>query len=459
MNGARSARRYAVVGSTAIASLLVAACGSSPSASAAHSSPNTVATKGAPSPSKGGLAGQTITYWASVEGTGPSQTTKALSAEFAQFKKQTGVKVNLEVIPWSDLLQKILTAVTSGSGPDVMEIGNTWSPSLAASGGFLSFTPSVFAQIGGKSKFSGSALSVSGAPNKAPISVPVYSEAYGLFYNKADFKAAGIKSPPKNWGQLLTDAKKLSTHGRYGIAIEGASTSEAAHWAFLLGEQYGNPLFTKGKWDFATPKEAKAISLYVNLVADGAANKSDAQNNSNVSESEFASNKAAMLIWQNPMSTLGQLGMKPSAYGIAPIPMASPLPKGGKDIETFPAGINLAVPSSTKHRAAALALVKFLTDKPAQVKLNQTYGTFPPELAAQKSSQFQTGGEKTLENIYNKHATPLPRVPSESTMETDLGGAITHLIGQAATKGKVSLSQIESALTSAQDQLNAAGGA
>lgn len=428
----------------AMVALLVAVAGCSNSSSSGTSS------------SSGSLRGQTITYWASVEGTGPQQTTQTLTAQFATFTKQTGIHVNMQVIPWSDLEQKILTAVTSGNGPDVMEIGNTWAPSFEASGGFVSFTPSVFSQIGGSAKFSTAAVSVAGAPGKTPISVPVYSEAYGLFYNKADFAAAGISSPPSTWTQFLADAKKLSTAGRFGVAIEGASVSEAAHWAFLLGEQNGNPLYANGKWDFATPTEAKAISLYVNLAADGVADKSDAEQNSNVSETEFATNKAAMLIWQNPMSSLSQLGMQPSAYGIAPIPMASPLPSGGKDIETFPAGINLAVPSSSKHQAAALALVKYLTSTPVQTQINQTYGTFPPVLSAQASSQFQTAGQKTLIDLYNTHSTPLPQVPSESTMETDLGGAITHLIGSAATGGPVSISTIQAALTSAQDQLNAA---
>jgi multiple sugar transport system substrate-binding protein len=408
--------------------------------------------------SSGSISGQTITYWASVEGTGPQQTTQTLTAQFAKFTKQTGVHVNMQVIPWSDLLQKILTAVTSGNGPDVMEIGNTWSPSFAASGGFLSFTPSTFSQIGGSAKFSKAALSVAGAPGKAPISVPVYSEAYALFYNKADFAAAGISSPPRTWTEFQADAKKLTTAGRYGVAIEGASTSEAAHWAFLLGEQNGNPLYAGNKWNFATATEAKALSLYVNLVANGVADKSDAQQNSNVSETEFATNKAAMLVWQNPMSTLSQLGMKPSAYGVARIPVVSPTPPGGQAVETFPAGINLAVPSSSQHQAAALALVKYLTSTPVQVQVNNTYGTFPPVLAAQGSSQFQTPGLKTLVNTYNSQSMPLPKVPSESTMETDLGGAITHLIGSAATGGPVSIATIQAALTSAQDQLNAASG-
>jgi len=439
-------RGVALAAAGAAAAMLLAACGGGSSSSTGG---------GGGSGSTGSVKGQTITYWASVEGTGPAQTTSTLTKEFRTFTKQTGVHVKLQVIPWSDLEQKILTSVTSGSGPDVMEIGNTWSPSLAASGGFVSFTPSTFAKIGGESKFVKTGLEVAGAPGKAPMSVPVYGEAYALVYNKADFKAAGISQPPKTWTQLLADGKKLTTHGRHGIAIEGNSASEAAHWAFFLGEQAGNPLYSGGKWDFATPKEATAVSTYINMVAKGGiASPADAEYDSSQSVSDFANNKTAMLVWQNPTETLAQLGMKPSQYGVTPIPVPNPLPAGGKAVESFPAGINLAVPSSTSHEAAALKLVKFMTSTATQVKINETYGTFPTITSAYKAAAFQTPDAKVFEKIYSG-ATPLPQVPSESTMETDLGGAINHLIGRAASTGAVSDSQILAALKSAQDQLNA----
>lgn len=447
-------RRISACLAVALAATTLAACGSS-----SHHSGNASAGSSGSSGGSGSLKGQTITYWASVEGAGPSDTTKTLTKEFKKFTAQTGVKVNMQVIPWATLLQKILTSVTSGTGPDVMEIGNTWAPSLSASGGFLPFDTANMNAIGGASKFAASSLKVSGLPGKPPVSVPVYSEAYALFYNKADFKAAGISKPPSTWTQLIADGKKLTTGGRYGIAIEGGSTSEAAHWAYLLGMQSGNPLYAKGKWDFATAKEAKAVSLYVNMVgSEHIANPSDAQNNSNVAESDFANNKAAMLVWQNPMSTLAQLGMKPSQYANAPMPEPSPIPAGGQPLQTFPAGINLAIPASTKHKAAALALVKFLTSPSVQVAINHHYGTFPPVLAAQHTPTFSTPVYKTLEASYNNHAAPLPQVASESTMETDLGGAITHLISQAATGSSLSTSQIQSALSSAQSQLNASSG-
>ncbi|HLI61438.1 MAG TPA: sugar ABC transporter substrate-binding protein [Solirubrobacteraceae bacterium] len=447
-------RRLSACLAVALCATTLAACGSS-----SHHSASASAGSGGSSAGSGSLKGQTINYWASVEGAGPSDTTKTLTKEFKKFTAQTGVKVNMQVIPWSDLLQKILTSVTSGTGPDVMEIGNTWAPSLSASHGFLPFDTANMNAIGGASKFAASSLKVSGLPGQAPVSVPVYSEAYALFYNKADFKAAGISKPPATWAQLIADGKKLTTGGRYGIAIEGGSTSEAAHWAFLLGMQAGNPLYANGKWNFATAREAKAISTYVNMVgSEHIANPSDAQNNSNVAESDFANNKAAMLVWQNPMSTLAQLGMKPSEYGSAPLPSFTPGATGTADLQTFPAGINLAIPASTKHKAAALALVKFLTSTPVQVAINHHYGTFPPVLAAQHTPTFSTPVYKTLEAEYNNHAAPLPQVASESTMETDLGGAITHLISQAATGASLSTSQIQSALSSAQSQLNASSG-
>src|SRR5579875_2188792 len=172
-------RRLSACLAVALAATTLAACGSS-----SHNSGNTSPAASSGSSGGGGsLKGQTITYWASVEGAGPSDTSKTLTKQFKKFTAQTGVKVNMQVIPWSTLLQKILTSVTSGTGPDVMEIGNTWAPSLSASNGFLPFDSSNMSAIGGAGKFAGSALKVSGLPGKPPVSVPVYSEAYALFYN------------------------------------------------------------------------------------------------------------------------------------------------------------------------------------------------------------------------------------------------------------------------------------
>lgn len=84
---------------------------------------------GSPTDGSGSGGGKTLTYWASNQGASLEVDKKVLQPELDQFEKQTGIKVKLEVIPWSDLLNRILTATTSGQGPDVLNIGNTWSAS------------------------------------------------------------------------------------------------------------------------------------------------------------------------------------------------------------------------------------------------------------------------------------------------------------------------------------------
>jgi multiple sugar transport system substrate-binding protein len=193
--------------------LAVAACGGS---SNKTSSSSTTAS------SAKSLKGQSITYWASNQ---------------AKFTQQSGVKVNVKVIGWADLFNNITAATTSGKGPDVLNIGNTWSASLQATGAFLPFDGGTLGQIGGKDKFLSTSFSATGMPGKDPTSVPLYGLSYGLFYNKKLFAAAGISGPPKTWSEFVADAKKLTKPpDQYGVTIEGGSISENAHFAFILGQ-------------------------------------------------------------------------------------------------------------------------------------------------------------------------------------------------------------------------------
>src|SRR6187431_2661423 len=125
---------------------------------------------------------KTLTYWASNQGASIAIDKKVLQPELDKFQKQTGIKVKLEVVPWSDLLNRILTATTSGQGPDVLNIGNTWSASLQATGALLPWDAKNFAKIGGKDRFVESVLGSTGAEGKDPAAIPLYSMSYALYY-------------------------------------------------------------------------------------------------------------------------------------------------------------------------------------------------------------------------------------------------------------------------------------
>ncbi|MGW2995206.1 ABC transporter substrate-binding protein, partial [Streptomyces sp. NPDC001193] len=145
-----------------------------------------------------------LTYWASNQGPDLAADQAALAPELKKFEEQTGIKVKLEVVPWSDLLNRILAATASGQGPDVLNIGNTWSSSLQATGALLPWNAENFAAIGGKDRFVESAIGSAGATGQDPAAVPLYSMAYALYYNKKMFQEAGVAKPPATWDEMVT---------------------------------------------------------------------------------------------------------------------------------------------------------------------------------------------------------------------------------------------------------------
>ncbi|NEE18658.1 extracellular solute-binding protein, partial [Streptomyces sp. SID7499] len=96
---------------------------------------------------------KTLTYWASNQGPSIEADKEILTPELKKFEKETGIKVKLEVVPWADLLNRILAATSSGQGPDVLNIGNTWSASLQATGALLPWDEKNFEAIGGRDRF------------------------------------------------------------------------------------------------------------------------------------------------------------------------------------------------------------------------------------------------------------------------------------------------------------------
>ena len=118
-----------------------------------------------------------------------------LTPVLEKFTKDTGIEVSLEVIGWADLQTRIQTAITSGQGPDVVNIGNTWGVSLQATGGLLDLGDDQFEALGGRDRYVPAALATGGAVDTDPTSIPLYGLAYGMYYNVQMFEDAGIEPP------------------------------------------------------------------------------------------------------------------------------------------------------------------------------------------------------------------------------------------------------------------------
>ncbi|MGV4988020.1 ABC transporter substrate-binding protein [Streptomyces sp. NRAIS4] len=415
---------------------------------------------GGGSSSGGGSGGspRTLTYWASNQGAGIAVDKQVLQPELDKFRKQTGIEVKLEVVPWTDLLNRILTATTSGQGPDVLNIGNSWSASLQATGALLPWDTKNFARIGGRDRFVDSALGSTGAQGKDPAAVPLYSMAYALYYNKKIFADAGIGQPPATWDELVADGKKIQAKGKSALGAEGSNLAENIHHVFVFAKQHGADFFTAdGKPDFTNPKVVDAVRSYVDLMAkDKVIPTGDAEYAQNQSVSDFAKGRQAMLLWQSASANLKSQGMSENAYGIAPVPVISGTPGSGTQINSMVAGINLAVFKNTHNLDGATRFVKFMTSDEEQKILNKAYSTIPSVKSAQADAAFGTPETAVLKSTLATSAAALPQVASESQFETAVGTAVKDLFADAAAGRAVTTDSVEAALQKAQQQMPAA---
>ncbi|MFD0227822.1 ABC transporter substrate-binding protein [Streptomyces hirsutus] len=396
-----------------------------------------------------------LTYWASNQGASVEIDKKVLQPELDKFEKQTGVKVKLEVVPWSDLLNRILTAATSGQGPDVLNIGNTWSASLQATGALMPWDAKAFDRIGGKDRFVDSALGSTGAGGQDPAAVPLYSMAYALYYNKQMLADAGVDAPPATWDELVAAGKKVSKDGKWGIGMEGSNPSENIHHAFVFAQQHGADFFTAdGKPDFTNDGAVTAVKQYVDLMAkDKIIAPGNAEYAQNQSVSDFAKGKTAMLLWQSASANLKSQGMADDSYGIAPVPVQSGTPGAGKQVNSMVAGINLAVFKNSDNIDGATDFVKFMTSDAEQKILNTAYSSIPPVKAAQEDAAFNSPANSVLKDTLAQSAVALPQVPDESQFETAVGTAVKELFADAAGGREVTTASVEAALTKAQQQM------
>src|SRR5262245_36978200 len=59
------------------------------------------------------------------------------------FTSATGIKVDVDAIPWDNVNEKLTTAVASGNGPDVMQIGLSLLSNFQTAGALADLSPSI----------------------------------------------------------------------------------------------------------------------------------------------------------------------------------------------------------------------------------------------------------------------------------------------------------------------------
>ncbi len=144
-----------------------------------------------------------------------SSNKEPVDAILAKFKSDTGIDVNLQVVPWGSVFTKWTTSFEAGTGADISQCGGMGLfPAIYWDKGNLLDLSDVLQDIGPQNYFS----SEWGDYDGAVTSVPWFLETRVLWYRKDWLEEAGM-TPPKTWDELVAVAQAMTQSGRYGLAL------------------------------------------------------------------------------------------------------------------------------------------------------------------------------------------------------------------------------------------------
>ena len=244
--------------------------------------------------------------------TGGSNT--AVIAYNKQFEKaHPGVTVKREVVPFANLITKVLQEASAGDLPNIVMLDNPNVPQVAATGQLV--------PLNSEPGFTDAGY-IKGATQECTFKGKQYCYAIGtntvgLIYNKKMLAAKHV-SPPKTWAELQSAAKTLTSGKTYGIAFD-ATADEQSTWQL-------EPFFWSQGGDLSNVNTAAfkdSLQLWVNMVKDGSASKSVLQWGQSPDLVQQFTNKTAAMIEDGPWSfpLLNAAGLKYNVdYGVAPIP-------------------------------------------------------------------------------------------------------------------------------------------
>ena len=291
----------------------------------------------------------------------------------APFSERTGVVVDVVAIPWDSVDQKLTTAVASGQGPDVVQIGLSKLRTFADAGALMELDP----LLGGHpalaaDNFADGVAGAATAINGSIVSVPWVSDTRVLFYRSDILAGAGFSEPPKTWDELRDMAKVLAARGegQYGYYIP---QWDNALPIVLTWGQGGSVVDADGNVTFDTPEFATAVDIYAGLYSDGSV-----PTNGDFDQTQgFISGIAPMLI-SGPYLAKSVAGAAPELDGkwsAAVVPSA----KAGTSLL---AGSNMGIWHNTEQSAEALQLLEFLSEPATQVRWYEINGELPTSKAA-----------------------------------------------------------------------------
>jgi multiple sugar transport system substrate-binding protein len=379
-------------------------------------------------------AGEAIALWAMGR---EGATVAALVPEFE--RRHPGLRVAVQQIPWSAAHEKLLTAFVGDALPDVVQVGSTWVPELAALGALAPLDRHLDAsRVVARDDYFASALAPYVLGERTTMALPWYVDTRVLFYRRDALAAAGAATPPGTWDDWLRVMQQITRPPeRYALFVP------VTDWVLpvvLALQRDATLLRGDAEWgNFQSAPVVAAFAFYRDLFARGLAPVAAGAEVSNVYQ-EFA--RGTFAIYPSGPWDLGEFAERlPAAQASAWATAPMPAPVAGTVGRSIVGGSGLALVASSPRQDAAWTFLEYLAEPAQQLALYRLTGDLPARRSAWELGKLREDPRVATFWTQLADAVSVPEIPEWERIAAAIGRT-----GEAVARGTVAVAPALAAL-------------
>jgi putative chitobiose transport system substrate-binding protein len=299
-----------------------------------------------------------------------------------------GIKVRWVDVPWAAMENKILTAVSAKTAPDVVNLNPGFASQLAARNAWLELDAKV--PEGVRKQYLPNIWKDSTLNNKS-FGIPWYLTSRVTIYNQDLLKKAGVSKAPATYAELAQAAKQIKDKtGKYAFftTFVAEDSGEVLESLVQMGVELVD---AQGKAAFNTPKGKAAFQYWVDFYKQGLMPKEAlTQGHRHAIELYQAGETALLSSGAEFMDTIAK-----NAPAIAQVSAAAPQITGETGKKNV-AVMNLVIPRATPKPDAALKFALYVTNTANQLAFAKAANVLPSTVEAlqQYRRELSGGGKK-----------------------------------------------------------------
>ncbi|MGD9733049.1 MAG: ABC transporter substrate-binding protein [Desulfamplus sp.] len=366
-------------------------------------------------------------------------TVRLIAKLLPEFEYQTGIKVNIEVIPFEMMTKKARETLDRKSTLyDVYMDGWVNAVEWASQGNLEPLDAYIdnsdirnYLDIEDFIK-----AYISDARYKEKLyGLPVYGESTFLYYRKDIFSLYGIK-PPESMEDIEVAAKKIKENCKniYAVTLRGREGVHIVYaWASFLWAFGGRWLNEKGELDLDTPEAVKSAIFFTDLLRNYGPPAS-ASFGWNENRDIFLTGRAAMSI---DATVNGAFNENPKYSAVAGKTGYLPTPKHSKAIlkggQSSLVTHQMYINKHSLNKKQAFTFISWATSKNVQMKSMQiepNSGTTSRHVINSTIFQEKFGAftESMLKSLKNGNSNYLPIIPESSLIFEKVGKALSDIL-------------------------------